>query len=61
MRGKNHDPDFDDRMMEYSEEDSDDEPVPKVRRSHQQQQLADGADQNTQREPTPGTPHLQCA
>jgi hypothetical protein len=31
MRGKNHDPDFDDRMLEYSEEDSDDDPVPKVR------------------------------
>jgi hypothetical protein len=30
MRGKNYDPDFDDGMLEYSEEDSDDEPVPKV-------------------------------
>jgi hypothetical protein len=35
-RGRNHDPDFDDRMLEYSDEDSDDEPVQKVRYGHEQ-------------------------
>lgn len=42
MRGKNHDPDFDDRMLEYSEEDSDDEPLPKVRERHHNSSILDG-------------------
>lgn len=42
MRRKNHDPDFDDRMMEYSDDDSEDEPAPKVRGSSSSSKSIDG-------------------